>query len=807
MSDIMLRGEVLRHAVRFANKAGDSMVLPEHLLLAVLNDKEVEKFLLRCDVHKKDVLSDINQFLADEGRVPSSGLGQNHVTLSRDVEIIRNVSGDLAIANGKKATEADAIDVLMAIVAQQDTPSARFLKYRGATPEKTSSEYRLMGRTWEVYNGEALPSDPEWIKRAQHDPDMAPGTYPVPAKRRNNIIRENVKMLNEFGTNLNQRDIDGKIDEVIGRKAEVERALQILGRRSKNNPVFIGDPGVGKTALAESLAKRINRGEVPDSMKNKNIWSIALNDLVAGTKYRGQFEERLKELVREASHPDVILFIDEIDTLMGAGSAEGSVDASAILKPALARGDIRVIGATDKKGWKRIHDEGGALRRRLQKIDLDETDYTSTLRIVHRRKQDYEKHFDLKIPNSSVKAAVDLARHFVINEKSPDRELDIIDETGARLSQMKPPKKAMEIPDVEQTVANRTGMNVNNVRANAGDVVAALDKALKSEVFNQDDAINGIVAAYARARAGLKKQDQPIASFLFLGKTGTGKTESAKVLAKTLGVPLHRIDMSEYMEKFNVSRLTGSPPGYVGYEEGGQLTNAVREKPNAVVLFDEIEKAHPDVFNILLQILDDGRLTDSQGNVVKFGNTIIIMSSNIQQIKSGKVGFDDDAEPRTSGGKLNAHSPELARHFRPELLNRMTAIAQFNDLGLKDQYNIARKIMKEINELARSKKIRIDLTDSAIDYVARNGFDAVYGARPMKRFIDQEIAQAVSEKINRGELKKGWAVLVDCRKDNEGKEILSFVFNGRLNRKKPVNDSAPEATPGASPSAASPLPS
>lgn len=812
MSNPMGPTEVLRAAIRFARHGGQAMVSSEHLLRALLQDDGVEEFLFQCNAHKADLTGDIVNFLSSNKERKSwqekegvKNIQGTPISLSMDVSNILAMARDLAIANEKSPKETDATDILMAMVLHQSTVAAEMLKERGVDPESAGAQYNRIGRTWGVYDSGNTPSAAGGLVKSQNPPNHSPGSYPMLVKKPDNIIRKGVDLLNKYGTNLNQADLDGKIDDVIGRDKDFDRALQILGRRSKNNPVFIGDPGVGKTALAEGLAKRINQGKVPESMKKKNIFSIALNNLVAGTKYRGQFEERMQELVKEAANPDIILFIDELDTLMGAGSAEGSVDASAVLKPALSRGDIRVVGATDRKGWKRIHDEGGALRRRFQKVDLDETDYVSTLRIVHRRKKDYEKHFDIKIPNSTVKAAVDLARHFVINEKSPDRELDIIDETGSRLSQMNPPKKVMEIPDIEQTVANRTGMNVNNVRANAGDVIKALDKAIKSEVFNQDEAIDAVVSAYARARAGLKKLDQPIASFLFLGKTGTGKTETAKVLAKTLGIPLIRIDMSEYMEKFNVARLTGAPPGYVGYEEGGQLTNAVREKPNAVVLFDEIEKAHPDVFNVLLQILDDGRLTDSQGNVVKFGNTIIAMSSNIQKDRKGKMGFDDDeagTEVQSGGGKLNAHSPELAKYFRPELLNRLNAVVQFNDLGLRDQYDIARKIMKEINELARSKKLHIDLTDAAIDYVARNGFDEKFGARPMKRFIDREVTQVVSEKINSGELKKGWNILVDCQKDAEGKEKLSFVFNGRLNRKKPANDVQPPETPavGAPPS-------
>ena len=649
-------------------------------------------------------------------------------------------------------------------------------------------------------------------------------------------------VLDQFGRNLTQAAREGKLDPVIGREKEIERVMQVLSRRTKNNPVLIGEPGVGKTAVVEGLAQAIVKGEVPETLKDKQLYTLDLGALVAGTRYRGDFEERLKKVLKEIrTRGDIILFIDEIHTLVGAGAAEGAIDAASILKPMLARGELQTIGATTLDEYRKYVEKDPALERRFQPIQVAEPNLAHTIEILKGLRDRYEAHHRVSITDAALVAAATLADRYVNDRFLPDKAIDLIDEAGARLRIRRmtaPPdlrefdeqiaetrrekesaidaqdfEKAASLRDTEKRLLGVKNEREKQWKAGDMDVVAEVDEELIAEVLatatgipvfklteeessrllrmedelhkrivGQDDAIKALSQAIRRTRAGLKDPKRPGGSFIFAGPTGVGKTELAKALAEFLfgdEDSLIQLDMSEFSEKHTVSRLFGSPPGYVGYEEGGQLTEKVRRKPFSVVLFDEVEKAHPDIFNSLLQILEDGRLTDSQGRVVDFKNTVIIMTTNLgtRDIAKGQdVGFPSGSDTATGYERMKAKvNDELKQHFRPEFLNRVDDMVVFPQLTQDEIIEIVDLMVAKLDERLKDKDMGIELTPAAKTLLAEKGYDPVLGARPLRRTIQRDIEDALSEKILYGELKAGSIVLVDA--EGEGKE-RAFTFPG-----------------------------
>jgi ATP-dependent Clp protease ATP-binding subunit ClpC len=671
-------------------------------------------------------------------------------------------------------------------------------------------------------------------------------------------------VLDQFGRNLTQAAREGKLDPVIGREKEIERVMQVLSRRTKNNPVLIGEPGVGKTAVVEGLAQMIVKGEVPETLKDKQLYTLDLGSLVAGSRYRGDFEERLKKVLKEIrTRGDIILFIDEMHTLVGAGAAEGAIDAASILKPMLARGELQTIGATTLDEYRKYVEKDAALERRFQPIQVAEPTLAHTIEILKGLRDRYESHHRVSITDAALVAAATLADRYISDRFLPDKAIDLIDEAGSRLRIRRmtaPPdlrefderiadvrrekesaidaqdfEKAASLRDKEKQLLGEKATREREWKAGDMDVVAEVDEELVAEVLaastgipvfklteeesarllrmedelhkrviGQQQAIKSLSQAIRRTRAGLKDPKRPGGSFIFAGPSGVGKTELSKTLAEFLfgdEDALISLDMSEYSEKHTVSRLFGSPPGYVGYEEGGQLTEKVRRKPFSVVLFDEVEKAHPDIFNSLLQILEDGRLTDSQGRVVDFKNTVIIMTTNLgtRDIAKGQnLGFSNAEDTKSTYERMkNKVNDELKQHFRPEFLNRVDDIVVFHQLTPDEIVTIVDLMVAKLDQRLRDKDMGIELTRAAKDLLAERGYDPVLGARPLRRTIQREIEDALSEKILFGELKPGTIVVVDV--EGEGAE-RAFSFRGESKSEVPAIDEIVEVAgdPGAS---------
>ena len=649
-------------------------------------------------------------------------------------------------------------------------------------------------------------------------------------------------VLDQFGRNLTQAAREGKLDPVIGREKEIERVMQVLSRRTKNNPVLIGEPGVGKTAVVEGLAQAIVKGEIPETLKDKQLYSLDLGALVAGSRYRGDFEERLKKVLKEIrTRGDIILFIDEIHTLVGAGAAEGAIDAASILKPMLARGELQTIGATTLDEYRKHLEKDAALERRFQPIQVSEPTVAHTIEILKGLRDRYESHHKVSISDGALVSAATLADRYVSDRHLPDKAIDLIDEAGSRLRIRRmtvPPEirefddkiaaarkekesaidgqdfeKAASLRDKEKSLITEKAEREKNWKAGDLDVVAEVDEELIAEVLStatgipvfklteaetarllkmedelhrrvigQDQAIKALSQAIRRTRAGLKDPKRPGGSFIFAGPSGVGKTELSRTLAQFLfgdSDALIQLDMSEYSEKHTASRLFGAPPGYVGYDEGGQLTEKVRRRPFSVVLFDEIEKAHPDIFNSLLQVLEDGRLTDAQGRVVDFKNTIIIMTTNLGTrdiSKSLSLGFANVADAQGSYERMKAKvSDELKTHFRPEFLNRIDDIVVFHQLTEKEIVQIVDLMVAQLDERLRAKDMGIELTSGAKALLAKRGYDPVLGARPLRRTIQRELEDVLSEKMLFGDLKAGEIILVDVSDETES---ATFTFKG-----------------------------
>ena len=772
----------INFAIETAETFGHTYVGSEHLLIGLLKTEGVAKTILEQNGCK---LIDIEKLLEKViGKGLKSELSPEHLTPRAKRILEKSIESAKSIGNELVGTE----HILSSILNEGDNYANRFLLEINADIQKileACSEIAFKGET-----------DNKTVKKAK---------------------KSNTKTLDKFAVDLTEKATEGKLDPVIGREKEIERVVEILGRRTKNNPVLIGEPGVGKTAIAEGLALKIISDDAPETIKNKRVLALDLTGMVAGTKYRGDFEERIKAAIDEAiSDKDVILFIDELHTIMGAGSAEGSTDAANILKPSLARGELRVIGATTLEEYRKNIEKDSALERRFQPVTVDEPNEADTILILKGLKSKYEAHHKVKISDGAINAAVSLSSRYITDRFLPDKAIDLIDEAASkvRLRETKTPdnikelenkiksvkeekvafvnaqdyEKAAEMRDKEialkQELEERIKANKQNgeftaevVEEDIAGIVSSwmgvpvtqlteaesekllrLEETLHNRIIGQDEAVTAVSKAIRRGRVGIKDKNRPIGSFIFLGPTGVGKTELCKALAETMfgsENAMLRLDMSEYMEKHTVSKMIGSPPGYVGYEEGGQLTEKVRRKPYSVVLFDEIEKAHPDVFNILLQILEDGHITDSQGRRVDFKNTVIIMTSNIgaRNITDTKVSFgfgeNDDTEPNIKAKVLE----ELKKEFRPEFLNRVDDIIVFHKLQKEHILEIARNMLSSLAKRLKELDITLYFDDSAVSAVSEAGFDKVYGARPLRRAIVSNIEDTLSEKMLDGSIK------------------------------------------------------
>jgi len=664
-------------------------------------------------------------------------------------------------------------------------------------------------------------------------------------------------VLDQFGRNLTQAAREGKLDPVIGREKEIERVMQVLSRRTKNNPVLIGEPGVGKTAVVEGLSQRIIKGEVPETLKDKQLYTLDLGALVAGSRYRGDFEERLKKVLKEIrTRGDIILFIDEIHTLVGAGAAEGAIDAASILKPMLARGELQTIGATTLDEYRKHLEKDAALERRFQPIQVGEPSLAQTIEILKGLRDRYEAHHRVSITDAALVAAATLADRYISDRFLPDKAIDLIDEAGARMrirrmtappdlrdfderiaqvrrdkesaidaqdferaAQLRDKEKQLlgqkaqrekewkagdldvvsEVDDeqIAEVLANWTGIPVYKLTEEETARLLRMEDELHKRVVGQEDSVKAVSKAIRRTRAGLKDPKRPSGSFIFAGPSGVGKTELSKALAEFLfgsEDSLIQLDMSEFHDRYTVSRLVGAPPGYVGYDEGGQLTEKVRRRPFSVVLFDEIEKAHPDVFNTLLQILEDGRLTDGQGRIVDFKNTVIILTTNLgtrDVAKAVSLGFQASEDSESTYERMKQKvNDELKQHFRPEFLNRIDDTIVFHQLTEIEILSIVDIMIQRIEAQLRNKDMGLELTDNAKKYLAKKGFDPVLGARPLRRTIQRDIEDNLSERILFNELKPGQIVVVDCEGDPENIEKSKLVFSGA---EKPVE--VPDAVP------------
>ncbi len=735
-----------------ARQQRHEFITVEHLLLALLDNPSAAEVLRACAANIEDLRKSLSAFIKEN--TPTVG-GDEEVdtqpTLGFQRVIQRAIMHVQSTGSGKK--EVTGANVLVAIFGEKDSHAVYYLHQQGVT--------RL-----DVVNFIA-----HGIKK--NDP-------PEPAKSNESSSNEGEKEeasdakaspLDQFTQNLNQAARDGRIDPLIGRELEVERVIQVLCRRRKNNPLLVGEAGVGKTAIAEGLAWRITQNDVPEVLADANVYSLDMGALLAGTKYRGDFEQRLKGVLKQLKEqPGAILFIDEIHTLIGAGAASGgTLDASNLLKPALSSGQMKCIGATTFTEYRGIFEKDAALSRRFQKVDVVEPSVEQTIEILKGLKSRFEEHHNVKYALGALQAAAELSAKYINDRHLPDKAIDVIDEAGAaqRILPKNKQKKTITRLEVEEIVSKIARIPPASVSSDDRSKLKTLDRDLKSVVFGQDPAIDALAAAIKMARSGLGRPEKPIGSFLFSGPTGVGKTEVAKQLAYIMGIELIRFDMSEYMERHAVSRLIGAPPGYVGFDQGGLLTEAISKKPHAVLLLDEIEKAHPDVFNVLLQVMDHGTLTDNNGRKADFRNVVIIMTTNAgaETMNKSVIGF---TTKREQGDEM----ADLKRLFTPEFRNRLDATISFRALDQEIIMRVVDKFLLELESQLAEKKVEVTFTDKLRAQLAKKGFDPLMGARPMQRLIQDTVRRALADELLFGKLVDGGRLTVDV--DDAGETVLDI---------------------------------
>jgi len=737
-----------------ARQQRHEFITVEHLLLALLDNPSAAEVLRACSANIDDLRKSLANFIKDNTpQVAGTEEVDTQPTLGFQRVIQRAIMHVQSTGNGKK--EVTGANVLVAIFGEKDSHAVYYLHQQGVT--------RLDVVNF-IAHGIKKSDPPEATK----GPEANQGEQEEGAAAEKN---EKASPLEQFTQNLNQMAKDGKIDPLIGREYEVERVVQILCRRRKNNPLLVGEAGVGKTAIAEGLAWRITQKEVPDILADSQVYSLDMGALLAGTKYRGDFEQRLKGVLKNLKDkPQAILFIDEIHTLIGAGAASGgTLDASNLLKPALSSGQLKCIGATTFTEYRGIFEKDAALSRRFQKVDVVEPTVDQTVQILRGLKSRFEEHHGVKYASAALVAAAELSSRYINDRHLPDKAIDVIDEAGAaqRILPKSKQKKTISRQEIEEIVAKIARIPPQSVSVDDRSKLQTLDRDIKSVVFGQDPAIEALASAIKMTRAGLGKVDRPIGSFLFSGPTGVGKTEVAKQLAFIMGIELLRFDMSEYMERHAVSRLIGAPPGYVGFDQGGLLTEAVSKKPHCVLLLDEIEKAHPDIFNILLQVMDHGTLTDNNGRKTDFRNVIIIMTTNAgaEAMQKSTMGFTN---AREQGDEM----ADIKKFFTPEFRNRLDAIVSFKALDESIIMRVVDKFLMQLEEQLHEKKVDAVFSPALRAYLAKHGFDPLMGARPMQRIIQDTVRKALADELLFGRLAHGGSVLVDI--DDEGKVKLDI---------------------------------
>ncbi|MBO9714674.1 ATP-dependent Clp protease ATP-binding subunit ClpA [Sphingomonas sp.] len=736
----------LHKALEAASSRRHEYATLEHLLLALVDDEHASKVMSACGVDLAELKTTVAHYLdtelealkVDQATDPSPTSGFQRV-VQRAILHVQSSGRD----------EVTGANVLVALFSERESYAVYFLQ------QQDMSRLDAVSFISHGVGKGGAPSETREVKGAAEEEKQA---------KQETKSGKGESALKQFTVDLNEKAKIGKVDPLIGRTAEVDRTVQILCRRSKNNPLYVGDPGVGKTAIAEGLARKIIEGDVPDVLKPAVIYSLDMGALLAGTRYRGDFEERLKQVVSELEKlPHAILFIDEIHTVIGAGATSGgAMDASNLLKPALSGGTIRCIGSTTYKEFRNHFEKDRALLRRFQKIDVNEPTVEDTIKILTGLRSAFEDHHSVKYTPEAIKSAVELSSRYINDRKLPDKAIDVIDEVGA-MQMLVPPskrKKTITVKEIEQVIATMARIPPKTVSSDDTKVLANLETDLKRVVFGQDKAIEVLSSAIKLSRAGLREIEKPIGNYLFSGPTGVGKTEVTKQLAELLGIPLQRFDMSEYMERHSVSRLIGAPPGYVGYDQGGLLTDAVDQNPHCVLLLDEVEKAHPDLFNILLQVMDNGKLTDHHGKTVDFRNVILIMTTN--------AGASDMARESIGFGQLSREDVQedaVKKLFTPEFRNRLDAIVPFDYLPTEVVSRVVDKFILQLELQLADRNVHIQLDDAAKVWLTERGYDKLYGARPMGRLIQEKVKQPLAEELLFGKLIHGGEVNVKL-KDN-----------------------------------------
>ncbi|WP_370930949.1 ATP-dependent Clp protease ATP-binding subunit ClpA [Bartonella sp. DGB1] len=751
----------LQHTLQIASDYKHEYVTLEHLLYSLLNNEEVMAALIFCQVDIEELTNNVKKYLEESLAVFVLTYKQEPKPTAAFQRVIQRAVMQSQSQMGLKLV--NSVNVLMAIFSESESYAAFLLKEQNLTIYEVMS---YLVQSHDIENEKEISSNYKKF-------DMFGSIFPSqndsvekskPLDKAEEPIK-NYEILSATCINLNERVKLGRIDPLIGREKEIERTIQVLCRRSKNNPIFVGDPGVGKTAIVEGLAKLIVEEKVPASLKDTVIFSLDMGLLLAGTKYRGDFEEKLKQIVKELeNHPHAVLFIDEIHTIIGAGStAGGALDAANLLKPALASGAIRCIGSTTYKEFRQFFEKDAALVRRFQKIDVKEPTVEETIKIVTGLKPLFENFHKINYTDEALQAAVMLADRYIVNRKLPDKAVDVIDETGARqmLLAAEHRKSIITKKDIELTISTIAKIPQHAFSKSDEENLAELENKLKKLIYGQDTAINILSTALKMSKAGLSDPNKPIGSYLFVGPTGVGKTEVANNLAQLSGLPIIRFDMSEYMERHSISRLIGAPPGYVGFEQGGLLTDAIDQQPHCVLLLDEIEKAHSDLFNILLQVMDNGKLTDHNGKAIDFRNVILIMTSNVgaMQLEKETIGF------RNHLGSNNVLE-EIKNIFSPEFRNRLDAVVSFSGLTTDIVKKIVKKFLHNLELQLIDRKITFNITNEAINWLAIKGYDKNMGARPLARVIQKYIKKPLAEEILFGKLKEGGLVSISLNKDS-----------------------------------------
>ncbi len=749
--------QAIHAALALANARKHELATLEHLLLALIDEPDAARVMKACSVDLDDLRKTLVDFIDDDlSTLVTDVEGSEAVPTAAFQRVIQRAAIHVQSSGRNEVTGAN---VLVAIFAERESNAAYFLQEQDMT-RYDAVNFIAHGVSKDLSFGEARP-----VTGAEEHHETP--------KAEAGEVKESA--LSKYCVDLNLKARKGDVDPLIGREAEVERAIQVLCRRRKNNPLLVGDPGVGKTAIAEGLAKKIVDKQTPEILAHATIFSLDMGALLAGTRYRGDFEERLKQVVKELEdHPDAILFIDEIHTVIGAGATSGgAMDASNLLKPALQGGKLRCMGSTTYKEFRQHFEKDRALSRRFQKIDVNEPSVPDAIKILMGLKPHFEEHHDLRYTAEAIKAAVELAARYINDRKLPDSAIDVIDEAGAaqHLVTGSKRRKVLGTKEIEAVVAKIARIPPKNVSKDDAEVLRDLERTLKRMVFGQDAAIDALSSAIKLARAGLREPEKPIGNYLFAGPTGVGKTEVAKQLALSLGVELLRFDMSEYMEKHAVSRLIGAPPGYVGFDQGGMLTDGVDQHPHCVLLLDEIEKAHPDVYNILLQVMDHGKLTDHNGRSVDFRNVILIMTTNAGASDMQKEAIGFGAKKR-SGDDTAA----IERIFTPEFRNRLDAVISFASLDRSTIMQVVTKFVLQLEAQLMDRNVHIDLTEEAAYWLGNKGYDDKMGARPLGRVIQEYIKKPLAEELLFGKLIRGGTVHVAVK---DGKIDLTYEEPGK----------------------------